>query len=331
MLRPPRDHDIVEDLLGGILVVIGNTHPPNGLIAYLKYVRSSGKTLWRHGNTYYERVLKSYGVRNLHKYVSMLQEFTFDPVLNAYVPFIKSARIRNYYYPELRFQELLSRAEDELELAVLEFADMFRSYAGSVGSSLGVTGSLLTKTHNAKVSDADVVIYGCKCSKEFMESVENFTSLRPDYKALIRQSKTYGLPVEVLSKIYPPYKKLLVRGRVVNVIFVNDVQHLRYGSEVYITLHPVELLVEVLGNDCNSLFYPSTSHIYKVIDVLHPKNINLKRELITTIVSYEGLFSYQLYIGGSLRVRGLLQKVLPANEYRVLVGGIEEPGYVIPV
>lgn len=330
MLRPPRDHDIVENLLGGILVVVGNTHPPNGLIAYLKYVGSDGRTLWHRGNTYYERVLKSYGVRNLHKYVRMFQEFTFDPVLNAYVPFIKSAYIRNYYYPEVRFQELLSRAEDELELAVLEFADMFRSYVGGVSSSLGVTGSLLTKTHNAEVSDADVVIYGCKCSKEFMDGVENFTSLRPGYEALVRQSKTYGLPIEILSKIYPPFKKLLVRGKAVNIIFVDDLQHPRYGSEVYVTLRPVELLVEVLGNNCESLFYPSTSHIYKVIDVLHPKNTDLKREPVTTIVSYEGLFSYQLYLGGRLRIKGLLQKILPTNEYRVLVGGVEEPGYIIP-
>ncbi len=330
MLRPPRDHDVVEDVFGRISVVVGDLHPPNGLIAYVKYVMVDEKTLWSRNGLYYRRVLKTYGVRSLHKYLPQHQELVYDPVLNTYVPMVNLRYVRSYYYPELRFQEILSKSDDELELAVLEFADLFRAYVGSVGNSLGVTGSLLTKTHNVGVSDIDVVVYGCKCSTEFLESVGNFTSLKPSYETLVRQSAVYGLPPEVLGRIYPPFKRLLVKGRVVNVMFVNDASNPRYGSEIYVNLHPIELIVEVLDHDCRSLYYPSITYVYEVLDVLHPKGSNLSYGEITSIVSYEGLYSYTSYLGGRLRVRGILQKVIPTNKYRVLVGGIEEPGYVIP-
>lgn len=65
MLRLPRDHDIVEDVNNRFLVVVGNLHPPNRLIAYLKYIKTYEETIWKHGNTYYERVLKTYGVKSL--------------------------------------------------------------------------------------------------------------------------------------------------------------------------------------------------------------------------------------------------------------------------
>lgn len=330
MLRPPRDHDIVEDVFGRISVVVGNLHPPNGLIAYVKYVRTDGKTLWSRNGVYYERVLKTYGVRSIHKYLPQHQELVYDPVLNTYVPVVNLRHVRSYYYPELRFQEILSKSEDELELVVLEFVDLLRSYIGGVGNSLGITGSLLTKTHNVKVSDIDIIIYGCKCSTELLGSIGNFTSLKPSYEMLVRQSAIYGLPPEVVGRIYPPFKRLLVRGRMVNIMFVDDASNPRYGSEIYVNLHPVELIVEALSYDCRSLYYPSITYIYKVIDIIYPKGVTLDYGRITSIVSYEGLYSYISYLGGRLRVRGILQRVIPTNKYRVLVGGIEEPGYIIP-
>ncbi len=330
MLRPPRDHDIVVDHLMRIYVVVGNLHPPNGLIAYLKYVRSDTKTLWGRGGTYYERVLKTYGVKSLHKYLTTHQELVLDPILNAYVPVVNLMHVRSYYYPELRFKEILSRAEDELELTVLEFADLLRTNCGHVSDSLGVTGSLLTKTHNVNTSDVDVVMYGCNSSAGFLESIDRFESLRPTQEVLMRYSKTYGIPAEVLGKIYPPFRGLMVRGKVVNVIFVDDSTQPRYGSEIYVNLLPVELVVEVPGRECTSLYYPSEARVDKVVEVLYPKKDALLSDGVESVVSYEGLFSYALYVGGRLRVRGLLQRIIPTNKYRVLVGGVEEPGYVIP-
>lgn len=329
MYRPPRDHDIVEDVDKSFLVVVGNLHPPNGLIAYLKYVRTNKRTLWKYGDTYYERILKTYSVRNLHQYVSKHQEFTYDEILNTYVPLIKLSSIRVYYYPELRFREIMSKASDELELTVLEFSDILRTYVKNVSNYLGVTGSLLTKTHNVEASDIDMTIYGCRCSSEFLESLNNLSTSRPTHEEISKQSKTHGLPFEVVAKIYPPFKKLLIRGKVINVIFVDDSQTHRYGSEIYVNLHPIELVADIRPYDCRSLFYPSTAYIDRVFEVKYPESY-VRHHDIAYVVSYEGLYSYVLYRGGRLRIRGILQKIIPNNKYRVLVGGIEEPGYVIP-
>ncbi|MEM2376528.1 MAG: nucleotidyltransferase domain-containing protein [Sulfolobales archaeon] len=329
MIRPPRDHDIVGDDRNRFLIVIGNLHPPNGLIAYLKYVESAEETLWRYRNVFYKRVLESYGVKTLHKNIPKYQKFIYDYVFGTYVPVINLGIIKNYYYPEIRFREIISKASDELELTLLEFTDILMRYIKNINNYIGVTGSLLTKTHNVNVSDIDVVIYGCKCSKEFLESLSNFNILRPTYEELLKQSTIHGLPIEVLTRIYPPFKKLLINDKLINVIFVDDSQPPRYGSEIYVNLHPIELIAEVRPRDCKSLFYPSIAYIDKVIEITHPKNISSHDE-ITYIASYEGLYSYVLYLGGRLRIRGILQKIIPTGKYRALVGGIEEPGYVIP-
>lgn len=331
MFRLPRDHDIVEDSLGRLYVVIGNLHPPDRLIAYLKYVPTTAKTLWTRGSTCYDRVLKTYGVRSLHKYLRGLQEFNYDPVFNTYVPTVKRSSIIRYYYPEVRLRELISCVNDELELAVVEFTDMLRSYAGISVTCLGVTGSLLTKTHNVNVSDADVVIYGCKPALDFIEHLNDFLKVKLDRVDLIKQAEVYGLDPKVLSMVAPPYKKLLIRNKEINVLFVDDAPPPRYGSKMYLNLGVVEAIVQIYGNDCRALMYPSIAPVEKVINIVSGSYGEDIIENIKYVVSYEGLYSYTLFLGGTLVVRGILQLVLPDECYRILVGGIEERGYVIPI
>lgn len=249
-------------------------------------------------------------------------------MLGTHVPTINLSSIRTYHYPEVRFREIRSKASDELEYAVLNFTDTLRMYVKNVNNYIGVTGSLLTKTHNVRVSDIDVVLYGCKCSMDFMESLSNFRTVRPSYAELSKHSILHDLPLDALVDIYPPFKKLIVGDKVINVIFVDDSQPPRYGSEIYVNLHPVELVVDVEPHNCSSLFYPSTATIERVVESQSPKLYDLHN--IGSVVSYEGIYSYALYRGGRLRVRGILQKVISSGKHRVLVGGIEEPGYVIP-
>jgi predicted nucleotidyltransferase len=330
MFRPPRDHDIVVDWFGRHFVVVGNLHPPNKLVAYLKYIPTYEKTLWCYGGTYYRRVLKTYGVKSLHKYLSDYQELTFDPVFNALVPTVGLSSIATYYYPELRLKEMFSRVNDVLELITVEFVDTIRDYTSINYDHLGVTGSLLTKIHNVDVSDIDLVVYGCREALEFMGCIGNYVRVKPTTEELIKQSQIYGVPTDVLVRINTYFKRFLFRGREVNVIFVDDSQQ-RYGSEAYLSTYPVELVVDVVSGDCRALQYPGMAVVEKVVDVLGGRLGSDVVGSLRYVVSYEGIFSYPLYLGGRLRVRGLLQRVVPTNEYRVLVGGIEEPGYVIPL
>jgi len=331
MLRPPRDHDIVEDCGGRLYTVVGNVHPPNKLVAYVKYIPVDTETPWRRGDVFYERVLRTYGVKSMHKTASMFQGVEWDPVFNTYIPVIRYSQVSKYYYPEVRLWEIISRASDDVEVALLTFIDVIRGCMNVTYSSLGITGSLLPKIHNPKISDLDVVIYGCREAREFVEScINNFKKVVLDNDKLVNQSRIYGISTAALRKILAPYKKLLVNGREANVLFVDNTQPKHYGSEVYLNLHPVELEVTVYGGDCRALFYPCEAVVER-FNIVRPANINLDGGGIASIISYEGLYSYALYRGGKLRVRGLLQKVIPINEYRVIIGALEEPGYAIPI
>ncbi len=328
MLRHPMDHDIVEDINNRIYVVVGNQHPPNGLIAYLKYIPGNGAGIWVRQGMPFKRVLKAYGVKSLHTYLPRHQEFVYDPVLNSYVPMVNKSSILKYYYPEIRLHEILSRVDDELEFSVIEFIDILRKHSRLSVNDLGITGSLLTKTHNVNVSDVDMVIYGCNNALEFMDCVSYFDKAKLTYEDLVKQSNTYGLDVDTLARINPPYKRILVRGKEVNVIFVDNSPPPRYGSRIYVNLGVMEVVAEVIGGNCRSLMYPSIAEVSRIKDVILGDS-SLAR-LIKYVVSYEGLYSYQLFLGGNLRIRGLIQMVIPDHEYQLLVGGIEEPGYVIP-
>lgn len=331
MFRPPRDHDVVEDFLGRFYVVVGNLHPPNRLVAYLKYVPTTIKTIWTRRDMWYDRVLKTYGVRSLHRYLRGLQEFSYDPVFNTYIPTVKISSIIRYYYPEVRLREIISSVNDELELAVVEFTDMLRSYAGISVTCLGVTGSLLTKTHNVSTSDVDVVIYGCRPALDFIEHIDDFLKVRLDRIDLIKQSEVYGLDPRVLAKILPPYKKFLINGKEVNVLFVDDTPPPRYGSKIYLSLGVIEAVVQVRSNDCRALMYPSIAPVEKVVNIVLGNYGEDVVKHMEYIISYEGIYSYILFLGGTLVVRGILQVVLPDRYYQIMVGGIEEPGYIVPV
>ena len=333
------DHDHLEDIHGNIYVVIGNVHPPSKVIAYLKYVPVSGRTIWCRGNVCYERVIKKYGVRNVMSTIKHYQEYSYDPVFGTKTPQVSLNKITNVYKPNERLWEIMRKPRDDLELEVIDLVDEIERYIGIKVNNVGIDGSILAGIHNPKYSDIDLIIYGCRESIYFTECLSNIKSLGslPSNRALkhlLSQSEIYGLSVDLIKNIQPPYKRLWFRGRrEVNVAFVDRYTY-RYGDVVFKPLTPVEIIINIEGGSCTSLFYPSYTYVNEVKDVRGVSNPDLVREIknrLIYVISYEGIFSYVLYKGGELLVRGLLELVLPQSYYVVIVGAIENPGYVIPL
>jgi len=332
--RPVLDHDQVEDVLGNLYVVVGNTHPPNALVSYVKYVPTKRLTLWCRRGVCYDRVVKHYGVKNVVNSTERLQEYVYDPVLGARVPVVRLSRVVRLYYPEVRLAEIVKRPVDRLEEDVVRASEILRSY-GVPWSSLGVGGSALPSIHNVGCSDVDMVVYGCRESVEVVESrFEGFSRLGGDVvrRKFVERSRRHGLSVEVLRAIYPPYKDLVIGGRKVNLSFVcRQVQ--RYGHEVFRVVGIVEAVVDILGGDCRSLFYPSRAevlgvHSIKVWGARSSRSLNDLRRGLRYVVSYEGIYSYVMYRGGRVRVSGVLEEVLPSGDYVVVVGAYENPGFI---
>ncbi len=330
------DHDHVEDIENCIYVVIGNMHPPGAIFAYKKYIPTSRKTLWRRRDMYFERVIKRYGVRNVMNSIRNIQEYSYDPVLDAKVPKLLLRNIKKHYKPRDRLTEIMRHCEDELEYLVLEVIDRLRLCTNLSYESIGVTGSILVKIHNPNISDIDLIIYGHRETLEVVSSCHNCFEKMPKELLLRRlegQAKIYGIDIKYLRKIEPPYKNLWFKGKNVNIMFCSGYCE-RYGEHVFRQLGIVDVKLNVSPGMCEALFYPSRACVDKVEEIYvrsrEVKFEDLRRD-IKYIISYESIFSYVLFRGGKLRVKGILEKVYPENYYVIIVGAIEEPGYVLPV
>ena len=331
--RPFLDHDQVEDIWGNIYVVVGNLHPPSAVIAYLKYIPTSSPTYWRRGSTFYRRVIRNYGVRNVKNSVRSVQHIVRDPVLGSEVPIVKLSSISRVYSPEARLSEIIRRANDRLEIKVIEFIILLKECTSICTCNLGIDGSILPGIHNPDISDIDMVVYGCKESIDVIEGLPSTIERRIDaalLRRLERQSRIYGIPKEVLLKMQPPHRYIRVDGTEVNISFVDN-RNERYGSRIYRPAALVEAKITLRGGECTALFYPSKASVDRVVDLrIIGSSKRIEQNLIKYVVSYEGIFSYLLYLGGNVLVKGVLEEVIPDGYYIILVGAYENPGYIIP-
>jgi len=314
------DHDLIIDRDNRIFVVVGNTHPKGLIIAYLKYVSSRKPTLWRGRGTYYERVLREYSVEEVLRVSSESGAWFHDPTLGVSIPVVKVSDVLEWLKPEERLGELRKHVKDFVELVSVEVSDFVSSVTGLSVGNMGVAGSVLAGIHGPH-SDVDLVIYGCRESLEFVQTSLEMSKLPAERVAskILENSRILGIGPETYAKIIPPYKFACFKGVPITFTFV-DRRTYRYGDLVLRPLKPVNLIAEVAGGDCKSLFYPSRTQVVRV----------LEGPAVKEIISYEAEYNYLLYRGGVLRISGMLEESVPDNEYYVVVGGRESKGYVIP-
>lgn len=314
------DHDLIVDRDRRIYLVVGNTHPNGLIVAYLKYVPSKKPTLWGRRNVYYERVLKEYSVEEVLRVSSEVGGQFYDPTLGVSIPVVKTSEVREWLRPEEKLERLRRHVDDLVELISVEVSDILSDLIGLNDGNIGVTGSVLAGIHGPH-SDVDLVIYGCREALEFVQSRLEMRKL-PEEKIMtkvLENSRILGIEPETYVKLIPPYKFVCFKGVPVTFTFV-DRRSYRYGELVLRPIKPVSLLVDVIGGDCRSLFYPSRTQVDRVLEGPRVKEV----------ISYEAEYNYLLYRGGLLRISGVLEKSIPDNEYYVIVGGRENKGYVLP-
>jgi len=332
-----RDHDLLIDKQGRIHVVVGNTHPPGQVIAYVKYVPTNKATQWRRFNTYYERVLKHYDVKLMREASQKHGAIEKDPIIGAPTPKLPISSIREWLTPETRMAELLRTINDVAERDALSAAVTVADASGISLSKVGVTGSILAKMHSTTFSDVNLVIYGCKEAmsvatthlRKFNKLPKNIFEAR-----ILRKSKSLNLPPEIIASLYPPYARIAIKDRPVGITFVSDTRG-RYGEKALQPVGIAEVEAYVEPWQCSALFYPGSASISAVINVREVSSdgvdhVGLARNL-DLVITYEGLFNYTLFRGGKLRLRGVLERIIPSGTFALLLGGAEEPGYALPV
>jgi hypothetical protein len=164
-MRSFRDRDYIITPEGFIFTVIGNIHPVERVIAYLKYVPDDrGK--WGRGRSRYRRVLEHYNVPSVVDSMELLRanapRYLFESTVHGItLPAVPTGRIAQHLRPEQRRLQLESTEDrDELEDRTLELIDLISKNTGVPAGSFGVTGSVLARIHDPTFSDIDLVVYG---------------------------------------------------------------------------------------------------------------------------------------------------------------------------
>jgi predicted nucleotidyltransferase len=337
-----KDRDYIrtgEDLL---FCVAGYLHPPERVIAYLKYVpeKEGG---WGSGAKRFTRALPYYTIKCLKKTLDFLHknypQYIFnDPTVNGTFSSVPVTRIKSHYCPEEKIKKLVKKSpKDSLQLKTIELASLLSERSGVPLRFFGVTGSVLLDIHNPSFSDMDLTVYGYEHSLKVkhalldLYSEKNSRIKKFSGKQLEEwcesKRKLYPLTVSEANEIY---RRIWNRGTFNGTMFsIHPIKLEReilefYGEKTFNSEGIVE--VEAVVEDVSgSMFLPC---VYKV------RNVNVLSDLkvndIFEVVSYEGLYSDILSPGETLLAKGKLEKVCDLKRgtfyHRVLIGSLEGKG-----
>jgi len=342
-MREFRDRDCIETTEGYLFTVVGNVHPKDRVLAYLKYVpSSSGK--WGKGRKHYLRLLKDYNVPSLEETFSFLRQkkpqYMFNSkVFNVEFSAVPLESIKTHLRPEGKLKQLrkIMPNLDALQRKTVELAELISRRSGVPLGSFGVTGSLLMGIHRVEFSDMDLVVYGYENSLAVRETLKTMLSRG---SGVVRRLHGRNLAdwIETRRKLFPLTKdevKSFFRRKwnigefkgskfSIQPIKTDAEVNERYGDRIYQPEAIVRAEARVT-DPSNSMFMPS---VYSVKDVRLVRGPEVND--VFEVVSYEGFYGELADAGGMIQVRGKLERVedrkASTQFHRILVGSPEAGG-----
>lgn len=340
-MRRFRDRDFLQTQEGFFFCVVGNVHPSDRVISYIKYLPSDSGD-WGNKKQQFNRILKNYTISNLLETFQYLKKnhpnYLFkSPVDNITVTAVPYECIKQHFKPEKKLVELKkSVCLDSLQKKLMDFVDYLKKISGVKETDFGITGSLLLDIHQPSFSDLDVIVYGIENSWKLRQALINQQGPKSPIKRLqgkaleswcLKKSRLYPLTTQDAFKIYKRKWNLgYFEDLWVSIHPVKTEKEIteKYGSKTYEPIGPVTIQA-VVCDSVDSLFLPA---VYKVKDISFLENevpVN-----IYEVITYEGLYSSLAKNGEKIQVKGKLEKVSQKQTntgyYRVVVGSPEGKG-----
>ena len=326
---------MVETRDGLMFVVVGYLHPPGRVTAYLKYVPTAeGK--WGRGDARYTRTLRYYHVTQVESTYGYLREnypdYLYDcPVRNITVSCVPLRDVKRYYDPVERIDSLIREGpSDPLEEKLLGLAEYLGEHAGVEGR-IGVTGSILTRSHNPEFSDIDITVYGREEAQRVRgavlgarkEGVIRGRSEEELERWVAQRAEKFPLSKEELRRIasrrwnYGFYRDTYVS---VHPTRTDEEITESYGDYTYSQLGEVKGTAVVVDAAEESIYLPA---IYRVTD----SKLEKRETRVSEIVSYEGIYGGLFTEGEKVEFSGILERYEGKEEgHRVVLGGASSNG-----
>ncbi len=318
------DHFGIIDRDLRLYIVVGPNHPPNGFVAYLKYVPSTEPSLWRsRASIYYRRVLRFYSVRNAWS-ASLSMPTSIDLATMSRVPIVPRDRVWRIIDPRSRAQELVQHCTDELECLAAELVSEISIRYGLPQQCIGVSGSIMFGIHNLERSDIDVVIYGEKCVEKAVQGLRDSPILTEVSGARLSRivenaARIHGVSLDVARALYSIPRRGLYRGREVTLVYTYD-KPLALEDGVR-SQRCVRAVLAKEPGDIRTIMYPA--HFRARLVKLDDSYVGTEIE----VLAFESAYSIPMYFGGVFEVSALLQE-LASDTLRLIIGVRECDNYL---
>ena len=327
-MEKPKDRDFVETLEGLIFCVVGYLHPPDRYTAYLKYIPDP-EGRWSRGGTRYARTLPYYHVSQVENTYSILRErypqyLHSCPVRNITVSSVPYASVRAYHRPRERLRSILTEGpRDDLEQKLVDLVTRIVEPSGIETGDIGVTGSILTWSHNPVFSDIDLTVYGQTASRRLKQFLilgrgEDIKPFDAERKEEWSRSRSRRLPLtyeDLMGFAERRWNYGVFGGTYFSIHPTRTDGEITesYGENTYRPFGEVEGEARIKDN-LESIYLPAR---YTIGDVETDADVE-----VTELVSYEGLYCDMFEQGERIRFRGTLELVQgDADHHRAVVGG----------
>jgi len=319
----------VETADGLVFTVKGVVHPPDRVVAYLRYVPDRSGERVREGARF-RRVYKPAEQQRALR-ARGLSYRVDDPGLGVPVDAVPWAEIVRVYDPRERLRHLrASGPGDKLEEDALQLTEVLRDIAGAGLVAIGLTGSLLFGLHTP-ASDIDLVVYGdqdCRrvhaaLTRLLDDPASGVARPRGEELASIHAVHREDTPLSAADFARLQARKVnegRFAGRPYFIRFVKLPAEVpeRYGDPCYAPAG--RALIEArVTDDSEALFTPCRYSLDQVVSLDGSPAKDLREA-----ISYRGRFAEQARIGRRMRALGALERAIwrdGRETTRLVVGG----------
>lgn len=308
-----RDRDYIKDIKGNILRVVGDKHPQDEIISFVKYYPS------KEGERVVEGVKYQYNTfasRSLLVMSDLGQRVTYSGLVGGVVTVTPKMDITEHFSCRAKAKFILNNPTDYLSHPIGRYLVEYLEKISEIVDidEVGVTGSFLFDFQNNK-SDIDLVSYGRNAYEKLLyfyknsEFIQNYEEGLQD--VIYKRRMTHMAEIGAETLMLQETRKLqgVIRGTDIHINcqpLRNDNQLLELGD--IIELGEVKCKIKII-DDREGIYSPA---IYKIEVLEIPSPDILFKSFcgkIGWLLSYIGDFAQTFKNGDTLYVEGKLIRI----------------------